>query len=224
MASLPIMLTLPLPATVPARTIRTDSPTSASLDIPPTTFSLTSHLRSERMSRRLAVARTRLGPTALIAYPSSFGLCIAAEHILQQSRAGGCGAEAPSNRQQLAISGWGYSATAGGPTGTSEVIGLALPSVTAITATYSIRAQHHTARALLAHLGGRRAESTGTPSLNLFLLDLPTCISGAQLHLDVLEHGRRSVIVPTFNQRAACIFGDGYAFRGPLSFGSLPTS
>jgi len=193
--------------------------------LPPFQFSPDSHIQREGASQLLAASTTMLGRTELVAFPSSLGLCIENDHPRQRTRAGGCGVRQATGEHNIGIVAWGYSDKAGGPAGTTELIGQVTPSVTQLQAFFRVGGSQHRAPVLFSRVRGKLAGLLHVSPFGVFSIDIPTCIEGSQLRLRGSDDSTRSfAISPRFSQRAACDSGNGFVFRGDLSFGNLPSS
>lgn len=120
---------------------------------------------------------------------------------------------------------WGYSGSPGGSGGMSELIGQVTPSVSGLRAYFRIGGRQYQARVLFSRVRRTLSGLLHTSASGIFSVDIPTCIEGSQLRFQLFEGAHRSFkVTPQFRQRAACETGDGFVFRGDLSFGELPPS
>jgi hypothetical protein len=201
-----------------------DKPHQQAPSLPSTHFSAGSHVRREGRSQLLAAGTTILGRTELVAFPSSLGLCIENDHIPQATRAGGCGSHFPVVLHPLALAAWGYSASARATAGVTELTGLVIPTVTRVRVSFRINGRQYQARVLFSRVHGTAARLLHVSPVGIFSLDIPTCINGTQIRIEGFERSRRLFeSTPRFQQRAACATGNGFVYRGVLSFGALPT-
>lgn len=191
--------------------------------LPATTFPPGSGVRRVGSPELLASGDTILGPTQLVAFWSTSGLCVEIDHLTPQSRAGGCDfTPLPSNRQVRAV-GAGYVSTPGKP-GITEILGQVVPSARFVLIEYKQARATHRLRAIVGRLPANRRKDAGPSTLSWFGADMPGCLEGRNLRIRAFGPGK--VLLGTalgLAQKAACKAGTGYKVRGSLTFGSLPS-
>lgn len=191
--------------------------------LPPTTFPPSFGVQRIGRSELLASGETILGPTQLVAFWSTSGLCVELDHLNFQSRAGGCGFKAlPPSRQVLAV-GAGYTGTPG-EIGLTEILGQANPSTRSVLIEYHYANTRHRVRAMVGGLPARMRKDNGPSSAMWFGANLRGCVGGSSVKIRVFgPHKRFLGEDQGITQGAACRAGAGYKVRGSVTFGSLPS-
>jgi hypothetical protein len=175
-------------------------------------------------SELLAATRTVLGPTELVAFMTTDGLCVEVDHVRHRSRAGGCAFRPLPPHRAVTIAAQGFSLSAA-PGGVTEIIG----QVTSRARSVKLEYRGHRSWLRQKVLFGTLSTGLGTEARPLsprwFSANLPGCLQGDQIRIRVYGQGHvylgRGGGLP---QRYACRSGNGYKAWGAITYGSLPST
>lgn len=172
----------------------------------------------------LTASRSILGPTKLVAFASSDGLCVEVDHPSLKSHAGACSFKPlPKHRQLLAAS-IGFSSGLG-QRGVSELIGMAGPTVQSVQVSYVSDARRQRLSVPVGELPHSILKRTDVPASRWFAFDAPGCLESHNVRMRAFgPHHSFLGSAKGFDQHAACQAGIGYKARGTVIYGSLPPS
>lgn len=172
----------------------------------------------------LTTFKSILGPTKLVAFASTDGLCVEVDHIAFKSRAGACSFRPlPEHRQLLAVS-IGFSSGLG-RSGVTELVGMAGPAVQFVQVSYANHAHQHFLSAPVGELPRSIMKRTGAPARRWFAINAPGCLESHDVRIRAV--GPRHSFLGSakgLDQHAACQAGLGYKAKASLIYGSLPPS
>ncbi len=190
--------------------------------LPATTFPPGSGVRRTGSPELLASGDTILGPTQLVAFWSTSGLCVEIDHLKPRSRAGGCDfTPSPPNQQVMAV-GAGYVSAPGKP-GITEIFGQVVLSTRFVLIEYRQAHATHRLRAMVGRLASNKRKDAGPSSFAWFGANLPGCLGGRDVKISAFGPGKKLLGTSLgLRQKAACKAGSGYRVRGSVTFGSLP--
>jgi hypothetical protein len=173
----------------------------------------------------LTIFKSLLGPTKLVAFASSDGLCVEVDHPSLRSHAGACSfrPSLPGHRQLLAAS-IGFSAGLG-QNGVSELIGMARPTVQLVQVSYVSDARRRHLSVPVGELPRSILKRTDAPASRWFAFDVPGCLESHNVRIRAFgPHHSFLGSAKGFDQHAACQAGIGYKARAAVIYGSLPPS
>lgn len=173
----------------------------------------------------LTTSRSILGPTKLVAFASSDGLCVEVDHPSLKSHAGACGFNPPlPKHHQLLAASIGFSSGLG-QSGVSELIGMAGPTVQFVQVSYVSEARRRHLSVPVGELPHSILKRTDVPASRWFAFDAPGCLESHNVRMRAFgPHHSFLGSAKGLDQRAACQGGIGYKARGTVIYGSLPPS
>jgi hypothetical protein len=172
----------------------------------------------------LIALKTILGPTKLVAFASTDGLCIEVDHISPKSHAGACLFRPLPRHDPLLTASIGFSSGLG-QSGVTELVGMAGPTVQFVQVSYASNTGPRHLTVPVGELPHSIMRRTNAPAKRWFAINAPGCLESLDIRMDAF--GPHHVFLGSakgLDQRAACHAGLGYKTKGRIIYGSLPLS
>ncbi len=172
----------------------------------------------------LSAFKSILGPTKLVAFASSDGLCVEVDHTSLNSYAGACSFRPLPKHHQLLAASIGFSSGLG-QSGVSELVGMAGPTVQIVQVSYVSDARRRQLSVPVGELPRSIRERIDVPARRWFAFDAPGCLESHNVRMRAFgPHHSFLGSAKGLDQHAACQKGIGYKTRGTVIYGSLPSS
>lgn len=165
-----------------------------------------------------------LGPTKLVAFASSDGLCVEVDHTSPKSYEGACSIRPLSKHRQLLVASIGFSSGLG-QSGVSELMGMAGPAVEVVEVSYVSDTRMRHLSVPVGELPLSILKRTDVPASRWFAFDAPGCLESHNVRIRTFgSHHSFLGSATGLDQHAACKEGIGYKARATVIYGSLPPS